>query len=86
MPTRLLLASAAVLVLAACTTPHGPMHHRMAGGTDPCVAHRDAKTPQEKRAAAEAHIRQMHGSVDDAHVERHLRMMDQRCGPAGTRS
>ena len=55
--------------------------HDHAGG---CAAHRQAmagKTPAEQRAAAEEHIRAMHGSADAAHVERHLQMMEQHCGP-----
>ena len=40
----------------------------------------DGKSPAEQRATAEAHITAMHGSVDAAHVDRHLRMMEQMCG------
>lgn len=72
-------------VLAACSTPppaaHGPGHQQAM--SDACAAHRQAGTPEERRAAAEAHIVQMHGSADAQHVERHLRMMDQRCGSTG---
>jgi hypothetical protein len=48
-----------------------------------CAMHRKAmegKSPAEQRAAAEAHITAMHGSADAAHVDRHLRMMEQMCG------
>jgi hypothetical protein len=40
------------------------------------------KTVEEQRKAAEAHIVQMHGSADAAHIERHMRMMERRCGNA----
>lgn len=82
----ILLAPMAVL-LAGCSTPHhppGPAHAQAM--TDACAAHRQARTPEERRAAAEAHIVQMHGSADAEHVERHLRMMDRRCAEAGTKA
>lgn len=78
------LVASMAAVLAACTTPHAPhgSDHQQAM-TDACAAHRQARTPEERRAAAEKHIVQMHGSADAQHVERHLRMMDQRCGSTG---
>ncbi len=77
------LPIAASLLLAACTTsPHraGGMHSEQR-----CAAHRAemaGKSPAEQRAAAAAHIRAMHGSADEAHIDRHLAMMAKRCGAA----
>lgn len=78
-----ILVLAATAALTACSThgPHGPGHRQAM--SDACAAHRQARTPEERRAAAEAHIVQMHGSADAQHVERHLKMMDQRCGSTG---
>jgi hypothetical protein len=70
-----------VTLLAACSTPHGPDHG--AGVVDACTAHRQATTPEARRAAAEAHIVQMHGSATPEHIERHLQMMERRCAAAG---
>lgn len=71
----------AALLLSACASAphrHGDMAER-------CAAHRAemaGKSPAEQREAAAAHIRAKHGSADDAHIDRHLRMMTQRCGAA----
>jgi hypothetical protein len=86
MKVSLLAIPLAAGLVSACSPMHGPM---MGGqGAMPsermCTMHRQmmaGKTPAEQRAAAEEHIRAMHGSVDDAHVERHMKMMEQRCGP-----
>ncbi len=40
------------------------------------------KSIGEQRKAAEAQIFQMHGSAGVAHIERHMRMMERRCGRA----
>ena len=80
-PALSLAVALASLALAACSTPHGSNATATTAG-DPCTAHRQAATPEARRAAAEAHIVQMHGSATPDHVERHLRMMEQRC-PAG---
>lgn len=81
-----ILIALPLALLSACSPMHSPMaEHGSMMGTQGCEAHRQAmagKTPAEQRAAAEAHIRAMHGSVDDAHVDRHMKMMGQRCGPA----
>lgn len=92
MNRRLLLAlpwACASLATAACTTPHGhagadshrhgsPEHHgRM------CAEYRQTmagKSAAEQQAAAEAHVRAMHGAADAEHAARHLQMMRQRCG------
>lgn len=73
----------AALLLAACSAAP----HRQDGmhAEQRCAAYRAemaGKSPAEQRAAAAAHIRAMHGSADDAHIDRHLRMMAQRCGAA----
>jgi hypothetical protein len=44
----------------------------------------EGKSPAEQRAAAEAHITAMHGNADAAHVDQHLRMMEQMCGAKPT--
>jgi hypothetical protein len=64
-----------------------PPHHDPAAACAEYRATIAGRSPEEQRAAAEAHIIRMHGSADAQHVERHLRMMQQRCGspPAGTR-
>ena len=71
--------------LSACSTMDGPTTAEHAGmyADQRCAMHRKAmegKSPAEQRAAAEAHITAMHGSADAAHVDRHLRMMEQMCG------
>lgn len=82
MKTALYLAvPLAACALAACSTPHGSAGPT-AAAADPCNAHRQAANVEARRAAAEAHIVQMHGSATPDHVERHLRMMEQRCPPA----
>ena len=56
-------------------------HHR--SGTDDCAEYRETmagKSVEEQRKASEAHIVRMHGTSDAAHVERHMKMMAQRCG------
>jgi hypothetical protein len=78
--------AAAVAVLAACGSL-APGQHHAATACDEYRATIAGRSPEEQRAAAEAHIIRMHGSADSQHVERHLRMMQQRCGspPAGQR-
>lgn len=71
--------------LSACSTMDAPATGQHAGmnADERCAMHRNAmagKSPAEQRAAAEAHIMAMHGSADAAHVDRHLRMMEQMCG------
>jgi hypothetical protein len=69
-----MLALAALL--SGCSTPQH-------GRPDYCAEYRETmagKSDEEKRKAAEAHIVKMHGSADAAHIERHLRMIEQRCG------
>jgi hypothetical protein len=66
-------------LLTACAAQHPPGHH----GPDACAAWRqqtDKRSIEERRAAAERHIVQMHGAADAAHIERHLQMMERRCG------
>ena len=79
------LVSLAALVLATgCSSmPGQSAHHAM--GADHCTEYRTTmagKSVEEQRKAAEAHIVRMHGASDPAHVERHMRMMEQRCGSA----
>jgi hypothetical protein len=76
-----LLSLAALLLIAGCAASPGHQH----GAGDYCAEYRATmagKSIEEQRKAAEAHIIQMHGSADAAHIERHMRMMEQRCGKA----
>lgn len=71
--------------LSACSTMNEPMTGEHAGmdAGPPCAMYRETmegKSPAEQRAAAEAHIVKMHGNADAAHIDRHLRMMEQKCG------
>jgi hypothetical protein len=77
-----------VLALLAVITGCGStQRHRHEGADYLHGVPRDDGREVRQRAAqgrAEAHIVQMHGSADAAHIERHLRVMEQRCGkPAG---
>lgn len=71
--------------LSACSTMNDPItgpHAGMNAGQQ-CAMYRETmegKSPAEQRAAAEAHIVKMHGSADAAHIDRHMRMMEQKCG------
>jgi uncharacterized protein YceK len=76
-----LISLAALALLAGCAA----MHDHQQGATDYCDEYRATmagKSVEEKRKAAEAHIVRMHGSADAAHIERHMRMVEQRCGKA----
>ena len=69
---------------AGCSAIGGHGRHDAPQG-DYCAQYRAeaaGKSPEERRQAAEAHILRMHGSVDPGHVERHLAMMERRCGSA----
>ena len=82
----LAIATVAAWALSACSTMDDPpATHQHAGMTasQKCSMYRETmegKTPGEQRAAAEAHIITMHGSADAAHIDRHLRMIEQMCG------
>ena len=79
-PVKLLSLVAVVLIAGCAASP--PHQH---GSGDYCAEYRASmagKPVEEQRKAAEAHIIQMHGSADAAHIERHMRMMEQRCGKA----
>lgn len=83
MRSRLLLP-ALCAVLSGCAAM-SQAHRHGQGGVDACVEYRSTilgKPIEEQRKAAEAHIVRMHGHADAAHVERHLKMMAQRCGGA----
>jgi uncharacterized protein YceK len=76
-----LISLAALALLAGCAA----MHDHQQGATDYCDEYRATmagKSVEEKRKAAEARIVRMHGSADAAHIERHMRMIEQRCGKA----
>ena len=78
-------ATVAAWGLSACSTTGQPATGPHAGMNmdQRCAMYRETmegKSPAEQRAAAEAHITAMHGSTDAAHVDRHLRMMEQVCG------
>ena len=82
MTQRSLVGFAVLVLVTGCSSIHGPAGHH-AQGTDPCAEYRGTmagKSVDEQRKASEAHIVQMHGSADAAHVERHMKMMEQRCG------
>ncbi|MGZ8274193.1 MAG: hypothetical protein ACXW2G_13715 [Burkholderiaceae bacterium] len=79
-------ATIAAWALSACSAMNGKpatdQHTAMDAGQK-CAMYRETtegRSPSEQRAAAEAHIVSMHGSADAAHVDRHLRMMEQMCG------
>jgi hypothetical protein len=86
------IALIAAAVVAGCATHRETMH----GGSMPDATHLAAmcqlyratlagKSPDEQRAAAEAHVRSMHGSATPEHVAHHMRMMETHCGAPGTR-
>lgn len=83
--TTIVAVTLAASGLAACSTMDAPTTGQHAGmnvGTQ-CTMYRETmegKSPAEQRAAAEAHIVKMHGSADAAHIDRHLRMMEAKCG------
>ena len=81
MKQRSLIGLGALVLVAGCTSMHQAGHH--AAGTDHCAEYRATmagKSVEEQRKASEAHIVQMHGSAEAAHVDRHVNMMEQRCG------
>jgi hypothetical protein len=76
-----LLSLAALALIVGCAATPSHQH----GGADYCAEYRATmagKSVEEQRKAAEANIVQMHGSADVAHIERHMRMMERRCGNA----
>lgn len=76
-----LIGLGALVLLAGCTSMHQAAHY--ADGSDYCAEYRATmagRSVEEQRKASEAHIVRMHGSADAAHVERHMKMMEQRCG------
>lgn len=79
MKHRGTLSLVLLALVAGCVSMPG---HRN-GSTDYCAEYRATmagKSVEEQRKAAEAHIVRMHGSADAAHIERHMKMMEQRCG------
>lgn len=67
----------ALTLLAGCASTHSQQH-----GADYCAEYRATmagKSVEEQRKAAEEHIIKMHGTADAAHIERHIKMMGQRC-------
>jgi len=79
MKHRGTLSLALLALVAGCVSTPGHRH----GGADYCAEYRATmagKSVEEQRKAAEAHIVKMHDSADAAHVERHMKMMEQRCG------
>jgi uncharacterized protein YceK len=82
MQLEFLVCLAAVALTAGCSSMPGHAGHH-AGQTDYCSEYRATmagKSIEEQRKASEAHIVRMHGTADAAHVERHMKMMEQRCG------
>jgi|PlaIllAssembly_1097288.scaffolds.fasta_scaffold1379489_1 hypothetical protein len=79
-----LVPVAALALLAGCSAMPGHAGHG-ASRTDYCAEYRATmagKSVEEQRKASEAHIVRMHGTADAAHVERHMKMMEQRCANA----
>jgi uncharacterized protein YceK len=73
-----LLAALAIALMAGCASTQSHRH-----GADYCAEYRATmagKSVEEQRKAAEAHIVEMHGTADAAHIERHMKMMERRCG------
>jgi hypothetical protein len=81
MKHRGTLSLALLALVAGCVSTPGYRN----GGTDNCAEYRATmagKSVEEQNKAAEAHIVRMHGSGDATHIERHMKMMEQRCGNA----
>jgi hypothetical protein len=76
---------AALVLITGCSSMPGQAEHHT-GRPDYCTEYRATmagKSVEEQRKASEAHIVRMHGTSDAAHVERHMKMMEQRCGNVG---
>jgi len=74
-----LLSLVALVLISGCAASPGHQH----GGADYCAEYRATmagKSVEEQRKAAEEHIVKTHGGADAEHIERHMRMMEQRCG------
>jgi uncharacterized protein YceK len=79
-----LVSLAALALTTGCSSMPGHTGHG-AARADYCAEYRATmagKSVEEQRKAAEAHIVRMHGTADAAHVERHMKMMEQRCANA----
>ncbi len=75
------LSLALLALVAGCVSTPGHRH----GDADYCAEYRATmagKSVEEQRNAAEEHIVRMHGTADAAHIERHMNIMEQRCGKA----
>lgn len=76
------LSIAALALIAGCSSMPGQAGHHAASG-EHCAEYRATmagKSIDQQRKASEAHIVRMHGTADAAHIERHMKMMEQRCG------
>ena len=85
MKQGLLVSFTTVVLITGCSSMPGQTGHH-AARTDHCAEYRETmagKSVEEQRKASEAHIVRMHGTSDAAHVERHMKMMEQRCGSVG---
>lgn len=81
---------ASAFLVSACATPEGEM---MAAGdqrhmdkNQMCAMYRQmtaGKSEAEQQAAAEAHIKAMHGSADPQMVAMHRQMMERSCSEKG---
>ncbi len=81
MKHRGTLSLALLALVAGCVSTPGHRH----GGAAHCAEYRATmagKSVEEQRKAAEEHIVRMHGTADAAHIERHMKMMEARCGKA----
>ena len=82
MNQRSLVGLGALVLVAGCSSVHRQAGHH-ANGSDYCAEYRATmagKSVEDQRKASADHIVRMHGSADAAHVERHMKMMEQRCG------
>lgn len=89
-------ALVAILLSAGCAQ-RGPgmgqmgsgMHGAHPGMGNMCRMHEQmtaGKSPDEQRAAIEAHVKAMHGSATPEMVARHRAMMESHCGSAAAAS
>lgn len=88
--SALVFAAGVVLAVSGCATNQGEqsgMHrdtsHGHARMAQMCEMHKqttEGKSPAEQRAAAEAHVKAMHGSATPEMVAHHIKLMEMHCG------
>ena len=91
--STLVLSLVASTLIAGCAMPHrGSMagsDHRSMDMSRMCEMHRQTmagKSEAEQQAAAEAHVKAMHGSADPQMAARHREMMEAHCAGDGAKS